>query len=99
MKWVRLDINDPVFLTGWFALPASESLRVFDMLRKIGQLSWEQLYADRGLRWEAVKSRLGPHRNRIYSLRVTKTMRAVGYRDGDTLRFLSLHPDHDSAYQ
>ncbi len=54
MKRVCLDINDPVFLTAWFALPASESQRVLDMLRKIGQLSWEQLYADRGLRWEAV---------------------------------------------
>ncbi len=99
MKRVRLDLNDPLFLAGWFALPPNESSRVLDMLRKIAQLSWEQLYADRGIRWEAVKSRVGPHGNRINSLRVTKAIRAVGYRDGDTLRLLSLHPDHDSAYQ
>jgi len=26
-------------------------------------------------------------------------VRAVAFRDGDFLRLISLHPDHDSAYE
>ena len=46
----------------------------------------------------AILSRSGPGDQRIYSLRVTQRVRAVGFRDGLYLRLLSLHPDHDSAY-
>ena len=67
-------------------------------LRKITQLEWNQLYRDRGLHWEAILSRSGPGGQRLYSLRVTRRVRAVAYREGAILRFLSLHPDHDSAY-
>jgi hypothetical protein len=35
----------------------------------------------------------------LYSLRVSKRMRMIGYRDGGWLRILSIHPDHDSAYK
>ena len=36
---------------------------------------------------------------RLHSLRLSQRVRAVGYRDGDFLRLVSLHPDHDSAYE
>lgn len=32
-------------------------------------------------------------------LRVTQRIRSVAYRDGNFLRFVSIHGDHDSAYQ
>ncbi len=67
-------------------------------LRKLRRLSWVQLYADTGLKWEAVTSRTGPGGRREYTLRITWKIRAVGYREGETLRLLSLHLDHDSAY-
>jgi len=94
-----LDLNNPAFQEKWFALEREDALAVLGTLRKIGQLDWDQLYRDKGLRWEAIVSRLGPRGMRLRTLRVTQRMRAVAYRDGDFLRFLSLHPDHDSAYE
>jgi hypothetical protein len=99
MARVLVDLNNPVFQEVWFALGREEAFAVLATLRKIHQLEWDQLYRDRGLRWEAILSRRGPGGQRIYSLRLTERMRAVAYRDGNFLRFLSLHPDHDSAYE
>jgi hypothetical protein len=98
MDRILLDLNNPVFQETWFALERAEALAVLATLRKIRQMDWNQLYRDRGLRWEAILSRTGPAGQRLYSLRVTRAVRAVGYRDGDFLRLLSLHPVHDSAY-
>src|ERR1043165_4115382 len=94
-----LDLNNPVFQESWFTLARGEALAVLTSLRKIRQLEWNQLYQDQGLRWEAILSREGPGGRRIYSLRITRRVRAIAYREGDFLRFLSLHPDHDSAYR
>lgn len=98
MDRILLDLNNPVFQETWFALERVEALAVLATLRRLRQMDWNQLYRDRGLRWEAILSRTGPAGLRLYSLRVTRRVRAVGYRDGDFLRLLSLHPDHDSAY-
>ena len=59
----------------------------------------ESLYADYGLKWEVILSQKGPGNNKLYSFRISKGFRGVAYRDGLWLRLLSLHPDHDSAYQ
>jgi len=96
MACVLPDLNNPVFQEKWFALGRADALAVLPTLRKIRQLDWDQLYRDKGLRWEAILSRPGPGGKRLYSLRITQRMRAVSYRDGDFLCFLSLHPDHDS---
>jgi hypothetical protein len=98
MARVLLDLNNPLFQETWFSLDRPETLAIIATLRKIRQLDWEQLYRDHGLRWEAILSGSGPKGQRIYSLRVTQRVRAVGYRDDRFLRLLSLHSDHDSAY-
>ena len=99
MAQVLLDLNNPVFQQTWFALERDEALAVLATLRKIQQLNWDQFYGDRGLRWEAILSKAGPAGRRIYSVRITRSMRAVAYREGEFLRLLSLHADHDSAYR
>ncbi len=99
MARVLLDLNNPVFQQEWFALERDEAMSVLATLRKIRLLDWDQLYRDKGLHWEAISSRSGPASKRLYSLRITRIMRAVAYREGDFLRFLSLHADHDSAYR
>ena len=68
------------------------------ILKKISQLTWEQLYEDQGLKWELIRSKKGKQGEKLYSLRVTQKCRAVAIREGDYLRLLSLHSDHDSAY-
>jgi hypothetical protein len=98
MARIRLDLNNPVFQEIWFDLERPEALAVLATLRKLYRMEWEQLHSDRGLRWEAIQSRIGPDGRRPYSLRVTRAVRAVAWREGDFMRLLSLHPDHDSAY-
>ena len=96
---VRLDLNNPVFQRQLFALKADQQRAVLGSLRKLSQMTWQQLYRDTGLRWEAIISRSGPHGGRLYSLRLGRAFRAVAYREESWLRILTLHPDHDSAYR
>src|ERR1700723_277971 len=97
MAQVLLDLNAASFQHDWFTMERDDAQAVLETLRKLRTLDWNQLYSDRGLRWELVESRLGLQDQRLYSLRVTRKARAVGYRDGNVLRMVSLHPDHDSA--
>ena len=99
MTRILLDLSNPAFQADCFALERDEALAVLAALKKLHQMDWEQLYRDPGFRWEAILSRKGPAGQRIYSLRVTRRMRAVAFREGDYLRMLSIHADHDSAYQ
>lgn len=94
---LRLDLNNPQFQSQLFALAKDEQRAVLNSLRKLSRMTWNQLDSDRGLRWEAIHSRPGPHGGRAYSLRITRGFRAVAYREEDWLRLLTLHPDHDSA--
>jgi hypothetical protein len=61
-------------------------------------MTWAQLQSSKGLRWELIQSRQGPDGQRLHSMRISRNCRAVAWRDGPWLRFLSLHPDHDSIY-
>ena len=98
-KRVRLDLNSPVFLRNLFDLSKEQQRQVLTTLRKLFEMTWDQVHTDASFNWEAIVSRVGPHGGRLYSLRVGKGFRAVAYRQDDWLRILSLHPDHDSAYE
>ena len=95
IQTVRLDLNNPVFQRLLFNLSKTDQRNILNTLRKLAKLSWQQVYADHGLKWEAILSRKGPGGNRLYSFRIGKGFRGVAYRDGSWLRLLSLHPDHD----
>ena len=95
---VRLDLNNPVFQNQLFNLNKIDQRNLLNTLRKLANLTWPQVYADHGLKWEAILSRTGPGGNKLYSFRIGKGFRGIAYRDGSWLRLLSLHPDHDSAY-
>ena len=96
---LQLDLNNEVFQENWLTLDKSERNRVTDTLRKLRQLTWDQLYRDRGLKWEKVGSVKPPQGvDAIYTLRITQSRRASAYRDGNFLRFLTIAPDHDAAY-
>ena len=96
---VCLDLNNPVFQDALFALQKEQRLAVLDTLKKLRRLTWSQLYADPGLRWEKITS-VKPLQgiSALYSLRITRNCRATALRDGDMLRFLTIHSDHDAAY-
>ena len=99
MGKILLDLNNPSFQQDLFTLQKSEAVAVLKTFRKISQLTWEQLYADQGLKWELIRRKIGNGSEKLYSLRITQKCRAIALREGDYLRFLSLHPDHDSTYQ
>lgn len=96
---VQLDLNNPEFQEQLLSLQKTEAVAILATLRKLSRMSWQQVYQDPGLRWEAITSKVGPAGARLYSLRLGKGFRAVAYRQDDWLRILSLHPDHDSAYE
>lgn len=96
---IRLDLSNPEFQSNLLALEKQEAWAVLNTLRVLKSLDWPQLQSSKGLRWELIQSRSGPRGQRLYSMRVSRSCRAVAWRDGDWLRLLSLHPDHDSAYR
>lgn len=96
---VRLDLNSPEFQDVLFRLESAELKQVVASLRRLRQLDWNTLYQQTGFRWEALQHLRAPNGAGVYSLRLSLKVRAVAYRDGDFLRLISLHPDHDSAYE
>jgi len=96
---VRLDLNGAEFQEAFFNLEAAELKQVVASLRRLRMLDWDTVYGHPGLNWEAVDHIKTPSGSKAYSIRLSRKVRAIGYRDGEFLRLLSLHPDHDSAYQ
>ena len=96
---VRLDLNSPQFQEELFSLSKLDQRAVLTTLKKLSAMTWDQVYRDQGLRWEAILSKPGPNGGRIYSLRLGKGFRAVAFREGEWMRLLTLHPGHDEAYE
>jgi hypothetical protein len=95
---VRLDLNSPEFQEVFFRLEVDELKQVVASLARLRELDWNNLYRHSGYRWEAIEHLEAPNGAQVYSLRLSQKIRAIAYRDGDFLRLISLHPDHDSAY-
>ncbi len=96
---VRLDLNNPVFQRDLLGLQKAERHAALDTLNKLRRLTWQQVYRDKGLRWEKIVSvKPPPGIDALYSLRITQSRRAVAYRDGAFIRLLSIPPDHDATY-
>jgi hypothetical protein len=75
------------------ALDKAERNRVLDTLKKLLKLDWEQAYRDQGLKWEKItgaKPLTGI--DVLYSLLITQSRRLTAIRDGDFMRFRTVHP-------
>lgn len=96
---VRLDLNGPEFQDVFLGLELAELKQVVASLRRLKSLDWNTLYRHPGFQWEAIAHLATPNSAKAYSVRLSQRIRAVVYRDGDFLCFVSLHPDHDSAYK
>ena len=96
---VILDLNNQTFQENLFSLQKTERHAVMDTLSKIRQLTWQQVYRDKGLKWEKIFSVRAPQGiDAIYSLRITQSRRATAFRDGPYMRMLTVAADHDSTY-
>lgn len=95
---VRLDLNSPEFQDVFLRLELPELKQVVASLHRLRALDWNTLYRHTGFKWEAIRHIRTPKGVTAYSLRLSEKTRAITYRDGEFLRIISLHPDHDSAY-
>jgi len=96
---VRLDLNNPQFQEHLLNLPKPERHSALETLKKLRQMTWQQLYQDNGLKWEKIASIKPPTGiDALYSLRITLSRRATAYRETDFIRLLTISPDHDSTY-
>jgi hypothetical protein len=90
---VLLDLNVPAFQKKLFDLDIAEVKKVFRTFQKIQALTWNELFRDQGLKWEQVKNEPG-----TFTIRLSRSYRAVVEREGAMMLFQTLHLDHDSAY-
>ncbi|QWF70384.1 hypothetical protein KEF85_13720 [Methylomonas paludis] len=96
---VRLDLNNPLFQENLLSLPKPERHSALETLKKLRQITWQQLYQDNGLKWEKIVSIKPPIGiDAIYTLRITQSRRATAYRDGEFIRLLTIAADHDITY-
>jgi hypothetical protein len=99
MTKILLDLNNPKFQEQIFLLEKNEQRALFNTLGKIIKLNWDELYIDKGIRWELISSQQSNRGNKIYSFRFSQKYRGTAYRDGDYLVLVGLFVDHDSAYK
>jgi len=90
---VLLDLNFPGFQAELFNLDVSEIRKIFKTFKKLRALTWNDIFRDKGLHWEEIRSVDGK-----YSIRLSQSYRAVATREGASMRFIALHLDHDGAY-
>ncbi|NJL26112.1 MAG: hypothetical protein HC902_13725 [Calothrix sp. SM1_5_4] len=75
-----------------------------ESVNKIQRMTWDQIYKTsskrqkRGINWEPIEGQETASGRKIASIRISEKFRARVCRDGRFMRFISLHPDHDSAY-
>ncbi len=95
----EFDLNSPVFRSAWGDLELAEQEKALATFEKLTQPTWNQVYRDKGLKWEKIHSIAAPKNiEALYSFRVSKSIRGIGFRENHFLRVLLIGPDHDVAY-
>ncbi len=96
---MKIDLNFPDFQKDLFKLEKKELYALIKTLRNLSKMNFDQIRSSSGLNLEQMKKTKTRKGNPIYSIRITRSFRAILSIEGDYLRFISLHPDHDSAYK
>ena len=105
-KPVLVDANFSGFIDDLADIEPDEVDAVVETIKKLKLMTWDQIYKTssktsgekRGLNYEPLEQWTASGK-KIASIRVTAKCRARVCRDGQYVRFISLHPDHDSAYK
>jgi len=96
---LKLDLNFPDFQKDLFKLEKKELYALIKTLQTLSRMDFDQIRRSSGLNLERKKTMRTRKGNPIYSIRITRSFRATLTIEGDYLRFISLHTDHDSAYK
>jgi len=104
---VKPDLTFPGFMDDLRSLTTSDYNVFKERIQHIKKMTWQQVYdtssksrqGKRGLNWEILQGKKSADDNPIASIRISASFRALVSRKDDFMRFISLHPDHDSAYK
>ena len=65
---VQLDLNNRVFQAAWFALEKDERAAGLQTCMKLAGMQSSEVYRDKGLDWEMVKSHTRNDGSRLYTI-------------------------------
>ena len=96
---MKIDLNFPPFQQDLFSLDKTKLSIFVQSVKKINKMDLRQVHKSSGLNLEKIKNIKTPNGKTLYSIRISKSFRAVICIEDDFIRFISLHPDHDTAYK
>ena len=96
---MKIDLNFPPFQQDLFSLDKTQLAAFVKSVKKINKMDLRQVRQSSGLNLEKIKNLKTSNGKTLYSIRMSKSFRAVICIEDDFIRFISLHPDHDSAYK
>jgi len=96
---MKIDLNFPPFQQDLFSLDKTQLTAFVKSVKKINKMDLRQVQQSSGLNLEKIKNLKTSNGKTLYSIRMSKSFRAVICIEDDFIRFISLHPNHDSAYK
>ena len=96
---MKIDLNFPPFQQDLFSLDKTQLTAFVKSVKIINKMDLRQVRQTSGLNLEKIKNLKTSNGKTLYSIRMSKSFRAVICIEDDFIRFISLHPDHDSAYK
>jgi hypothetical protein len=88
----------PSFLQSAMLQELAVGKGVLKMVEVAGMLSMNELLTHQGVHLEKLRNLQGPDGSALYSLRVTRSARAMASVNEETLILRYVEPDHDKAY-
>ncbi len=95
---MRLEIR-PSFLVSALQQSAPVQKGVRKIVETAGHLSFGELLSHEGVHLEKIKGLATRDGKPQYTLRVTRSARAIAIVEGDLLVLLFVEPDHEKAYR
>ena len=86
----------------FLALEKVDQQKFEALTRKVETLTWDQVYRDSGLKWELISSPpfdAPAGVDNLYSVRISRSRRAIAYRKAQMMVFMLIARDHDSTYR
>ena len=96
---MKIDLNFPPFQQDLFSIDKTQLTAFVKSVKIINKMDLRQVQQSSGLNLEKIKNLKTSNGKTLYSIRMSKSFRAVICIEDDFIRFISLHPDHDSAYK
>ena len=96
---MKIDLNFPPFQQDLFSLDKTQLTAFVKSVKKINKMNLSRVQQSSGLNLEKIKNLKTSNGKTLYSIRMSKSFRAVICIEDDFIRFISLHPNHDSAYK